>query len=80
MNVKTDPDIAGLAALSICESLLLSLTDLEVIGREEVIAILGDAATAHRGATTEAQNPQAHLDAADLIDRIIKGKNSVHHS
>ncbi len=78
--MKTNPDIAGLAALSICESLLLSLTDLEVMEREEVIAILDDAAAAHLGAKAEARNPQAHQDAADLIDRIIKGRNSVRHS
>lgn len=78
--MKTNPDIAGLAALSICESMLLSLTDLEVIEREEVIAILDDAAAAHLGAKAEATNPQAHQDAADLIDRIIKGRNSVRHS
>jgi len=77
--VKTEPDIAGMAALSICESLLLSLTERQVIGREEALAVLDDAATAHRGATAEAKNPQAHRDAADLIERIIKGHNSVRH-
>ena len=70
---------AGLAALSICESLLLSLTDLKVIGGAEAVAILEDAAAAHRGASGEAKEPQQHLDAADVIERIIKGKNSVRH-
>jgi hypothetical protein len=28
----------------------------------------------------EAKNPQAHQAAADAIDRIIKGKNSVRHA
>lgn len=69
---------AGLAALSICESLLLSLTDLKIIEGGEAVSILEDAAAAHRGAIAEAENPQAHQAAADVIDRIIKGKNSVH--
>jgi hypothetical protein len=74
--VKPDPDIAGLAALSICESLLLSMTDLEVIDRDEAHAILEDAATAHRRAMEEAPDQQVHRDVADLIERIIKGRNS----
>ena len=41
---------AGLAALAICKSLLLSLTDNKLIDRAEALAILGDAATAHRNA------------------------------
>lgn len=71
---------AGLAALSICESLLLSLTDLRIIEGGEAVSILEDAAAAHRSAIAEAENPQAHQAAVDVIDRIIKGKNSVRHS
>jgi hypothetical protein len=70
---------AGLAALSICESLLLSLTDLKIIQDGEAVSILKDASAAHRGAVAESKTPQAHHDAADIIDRIIKGKNSVRH-
>ena len=77
--MKTNPNAAGLAALSICESLLLSLTDLKIIERGEVVSILEDAAAAHRGAIAEAKDPRAHQSAVDVIDRIIKGKNSVRH-
>jgi hypothetical protein len=62
-----------------CRSLLLSLTDLEIIERGEAVSILEDAA-AHRGAIAEAKNPQAQQAAADVIDRIVKGKNSVRHA
>ena len=41
---------AGLAALSVCESILLSLTENEIIDDAEARAILADAAAAHRGA------------------------------
>jgi len=71
---------AGLAALSICESLILSLTDLEIIDQAEALSILEDAASAHRGAIDEAKMPQVHKEAADVIERIIKGKNSVRHT
>jgi hypothetical protein len=78
--MKTNSKASGLAALSICESLLLSLTDLKIIERGEVVSILEDAAKAHRAAITEAKTPRAHQAAADVIDRIIKGKNSVRHA
>ncbi len=78
--MKKNSNAAGLAALSICESLLLSLTDLKIIERGEVVSILKDAAAAHRGAIAESKTPQAHQAAVDVIDRIIKGKNSVRHA
>jgi hypothetical protein len=78
--MKSNPNAAGLAALSICESLLLSLTDLKIIERGEAVSILEDAAAAHRGAIDEAKTPGAHQGAVDVIDRIIKGKNSVRHA
>jgi len=77
--MTTNSNAAGLAALSICESMLLSLTDLKVIARTEAVSILEDASAAHRGAIAEAMAPRAHQDAADVIDRIIKGRNSVRH-
>ena len=67
----------GLAALSICESLLLSLTESGTIDAAEANAILVDAATAHRNAATSGNHIQDHTDAAVLIERIIKGGNSV---
>jgi hypothetical protein len=77
--MSTNANAAGLAALSICESLLLSLTDLDVIENKEAVSILEDAAAAHRGAAVASPHPDDHRAAADVIDRIIKGKNSVRH-
>ena len=68
---------AGLAALAICESLLLSLTDNKLIDRAEALAILGDAATAHRNAAALGANSANHDGAADLIDLIATTGNSV---
>ena len=41
---------AGLAALAICESLLLSLTESKLLGAGEARSILEDAAAANRNA------------------------------
>ena len=78
--MNTTSNAAGLAALSICESLLLSLTDLDIIKGTEVVSILKDAAAAHRGAIALSLHPEVHQAAAEVIDRIIKGKNSVRHA
>ena len=73
------PEAAGLAALSICKSLLLSLTENKVIKAGEARVILEDAATAHRNAvplTTDGKS-HMHADAAGIIELIIQDGNSV---
>jgi hypothetical protein len=84
---------AGHAALAICESMLLSLTENKIIDAAEARAILEDAAAAHRnsvplladGAAHEADGTAheadgaAHAEAATLIEAILKGGNSVRH-
>jgi hypothetical protein len=72
---------AGLAALSICESILLSLTENEVINPAEAKAILEDAATAHREAAQLLDGGGVdHAEAASLIEAIIEEGNSVRHA
>ena len=59
--MQASPDYqtaSGLAALSICESLLVSLRDLEIMGEKEVVGILKDASAAHRNAVASAQDPK----------------------
>lgn len=70
---------SGLAALSICESLLTSLQELKIIDQQEIIGILKDASAAHQQASAKGSS-QSHRDAAAVIDRMIVGKNSVRHS
>jgi len=60
--------------------MLVSLSELGVIEPEEAVGILKDAAAAHRGAIDGGAPPEAHQAAAEAIDRIIKGKNSVPHA
>ena len=49
---------SGLAALSICESLLVSLRDLKIMGEKEVVGLLRDASAAHRNVVVSAQDPK----------------------
>jgi hypothetical protein len=73
---------AGHAALAICESMLLSLTENKIIDAIEVRAILEDAAAAHRNSmplVTDGRSA-AHEEAASLIETMLKGGNSVRHA
>lgn len=71
---------AGQAALAICESTLLALSDRKILNSDEMRGILEDAASAHRNAITLAPNDSAmHEGAAILIEAIIAGGNSIRH-
>ena len=78
--MTTVSNAAGHAALAICESLLLALSDRQVIDEREVLGILEDAANAHRNAIPLVRGDAAtHKAAADLIEAIVAGGNSVRH-
>lgn len=68
---------AGHAALAICESMLLSLSESKIIDEAEVRAILEDAAAAHRNAMLMVTDGTAHDEAATVIEAILNGGNSV---
>jgi hypothetical protein len=70
-------EAAGIAALSICESLLLSLTDNGIIAAAEAKVILEDAAVAHRRAAGLDGDGTPHDEAAAIIENIMEGGNSV---
>jgi hypothetical protein len=61
-------DADGMAALGICESLLLALTDL-----------LTDVAAAHSEAASATQTPEKHEAVVEIVQRILAGKNGVRH-
>jgi len=79
MNHSDDGDktTAGTAALSICESLLIALNDLKIIDDREARGVLIDAADAHRNVVPGSPHAGEHRAVAELIDRIVDGKNSV---
>lgn len=69
-------DIAGTAALAICESLLLALNDHKILPEKEIVGILKDAAAAHEQAPT-GDRDALHAAVAHLINGILAGGNSV---
>ena len=68
-------EIAGNAALSICEALLLALNDRKVLPEKEIIGLLQDAA-AHEF-TKDSTQADMHAAVAALINAIVAGGNSV---
>lgn len=70
---------SGIAALSICESLLLALSDLKIMGANETAGVLKDAAAAHRNAGGTGDEAATHQEVATIIERIISGGNSIQH-
>lgn len=70
-------DVAGMAALTICESLLLALNDHKILPEREILGILKDAAETHAQAPGGDGDEAKHKAVADLIHKIIAGGNSV---
>jgi hypothetical protein len=70
-------DVAGLAALAICESLMLALNDRQVLPESEIMGVLIDAASAHSNAPKGGEHDEMHRSVAALIQKIIDGGNSV---
>jgi len=79
MVESTDIDGAasGVAALSICESLLLAMGDLKLMGEREVVGVVTDAASAHRNAGSSARDKALNLAVVTILDRIVAGGNSI---
>lgn len=75
--MKNVPDVAGTAALAICESLLLALNDRNILPEREIVGILRDAAAAHANDPGEDGMTDLHTSVASLINGILAGGNSV---
>ena len=69
----------GMAALAICESLLLALTDLKIISEGDARDLLTDVATTHNEAAADSQTPERHQAVVKIVRRILAGKNGVRH-
>jgi len=68
-------DPAGMAALSICEALLLALQDRNLLPEGEIVGILRDAAAPHENALGPETEQKLHTATAKLINEIIVGGN-----
>lgn len=69
--------ISGIAALTICEALLLALNDARVLPESEIIGVLKDAAATHDNAVGTSVELEKHKAVSALIHGIIMGGNSV---
>jgi hypothetical protein len=65
-------DAEGMAALGVCESLLLALTDLKVISEQDVRDLLTDVATTHQEAAASSQSSEKQA-VIKIVQRILAG-------
>jgi hypothetical protein len=73
----TEPhDVAGTAALAICESLLLALNDHKILPEREIVGVLRDAAAAHAN-PPPGEDDAKHAAVAAPINRILDARNAV---
>lgn len=68
---------SGIAALSICEALMLALNDAKILPEREIVGVLEDAAASHENAGGSELEIAEHKAVAKLIKKIIAGGNSV---
>ena len=66
-----DHSVAGNAALSICESLLIAMRDLKVMSDKDIRNVLEHAEAVHNEASKTSADPKHHKEAAKLIERMI---------
>jgi hypothetical protein len=75
VTCKAEHLAAGCAALAICESLLLALTETKLLDIHDVRGVLEDAATAHRDSESATPDAAVHREAARMIEGIISSLN-----
>jgi hypothetical protein len=73
-------EYSGMAALSICEALLLAMNDHKLLPEHEIVGVLRDAAETHDNAANQDADSETHQAVARLINRIITSGNSVRRS
>lgn len=70
-------DHSGMAALTICEALLLAMNDHNILPEKEIMGVLHDSAATHKNGVGSESEMQTHRAVEALINRIISGGNSV---
>ena len=71
------PDADGTAALGICESLLLALTDGKTLSEQDARDLLTDVVSTHQDAADASESPGKHHAVIAIVQRILAGKNGV---
>ncbi|MDZ3838416.1 MAG: hypothetical protein U0S49_13690 [Rhodospirillales bacterium] len=69
-------DAVARAALSVGESLAIALVECGMVGKQEIICALEDAASAHRNAAEEGLDEDVNAFAAAVIERMIRTLNA----
>jgi hypothetical protein len=75
MTENTDA-AAGVAALAICESLLLALAGSKLLSVKELSDALHDAAAAHSNGDPRTHSQAVHAEAVAIIERIMASANA----
>jgi hypothetical protein len=75
-EMPTVSNHAGQAALSICEALLLAMSERGVLPEHEIVGVLRDAAATHENAVGTELEMEEHRAVADLINAINAGGHS----
>lgn len=70
-------DISGVAALTICEALILSLSERRILPAREIMGALLDAAARHEHAPAGDGREAMHKSAAALINKLIDNNSLV---
>ena len=68
-------DFSGIAALSICEAILLSLRERKILSDHEIAGLLHDAAAVHTNAAGYNPKDEEHHVVADQINQVLKNMN-----
>jgi hypothetical protein len=65
----------GKAALSMFESLLIAMCDLDVMSEEEIRKVLIAAAATHHGVGQISRDPALDKEVAEVIEQIMIGQS-----
>lgn len=71
---------SGLAALSLCESLLLEMTYRNILGHREVFNLVSDAVAAHHGNDLVAQDRALNDEIIRILERVLANSDAVRRS
>jgi hypothetical protein len=69
--IDTKSIASGIAALSICESLLIALSELKIMSHHDMAGVLHDAAAAHTDIGPSGGDAALQLEVEMIIKRMI---------
>lgn len=76
-NDEPSEAAVALAALSVCESLIISLVEKGVLDASEYEEILESARESHLNAVPHTFSHRVHRRAADILRRVLTKSNSI---